>query len=426
MSASRQKRLEQAQIRVLLKAPFFAAGVARLPVVWDDSFPTAYTDGREIRWNPEFFDKLKDQELVTVLCHEVCHPLLGHLWRFDGCEHDLANQAADHAVNLMLKEFSAVEVGKAKADPFPFPEPADAYCADPRYTGWNEERIYSDLANRPRNQGGQSKTGVGQGAKQGGGNVQSIPKGAKTSPSGLSAPKNGIHSMPSFGQFKAPSAAKPGQSDAKKLKSDWEGVFIQSVASCKGQGNLPGMLDKLLAGLLKPAVPWPELLRQWLRQQAADDWDWLKPDLALSDGSGFLMPSLNSESMGPVVFGSDWSGSTQGELVEKFHVEKQSCLDEMRPAKLVDIGFDTKVCWEKEYLPGETIDKRVAGGGGTSFVDFFRRVGELVPAPRAVVVLTDLDGEFPDEAPPFGILWITWEKSGKAPFGEVIFAEQAS
>ncbi len=424
--STRQQRLEQAQIRILLKVPFFAAGVARLPVVWDDSIPTACTDGREIRFSPVFFDSLTDHQIVTVLCHEVCHPLLGHLWRFQGCEHDLANQAADHAVNLMLKEFSGIEVGKAKADPFPFPEPAEAYCADPRYSGWNEERIYADLANRPKNPGGQGGNGQGQGGKQGGGNVQSSPKGGKTSPRGNSAPNSGIHSMPPFGQFKAPSVGKAGQPDPKKLKTEWENTLIQSVATCKGQGNFPGMLDKLLSGLLKPVVPWPELLRQWLRTQAADDWDWMRPDLALSDSSGFLMPSLNSEAMGPVVFGSDWSGSTQGDLVEKFHVEKQSCLDELRPAKLVDIGFDTRVVWEREYLPGESIEKRVAGGGGTSFIDFFRRVGELSPAPRAVVVLTDLFGDFPSEVPPYGVLWVTWEKDGKAPFGEVIFAAQAS
>ncbi len=418
--STRQQRLEQAQIRVLLKVPFFAAGVARLPVVWDDSIPTACTDGREIRWSPDFFDRLTDHQIVTVLCHEVCHPLLGHLWRFQGCEHDLANQAADHAVNLMLKEFSGIEVGKAKADPFPFPEPAEAYCADPRYSGWNEERIYADLANRPKMPQGNSG-----GSKTAGGSSNGQGKAGKGQ-GNASKSMPGASSMPSFGQFKAPSVGKAGQPDPKKLKTEWENTLIQSVAACKGQGNLPGMLDKLLSGLLKPAVPWPELLRQWLRTQAADDWDWMRPDLALSDSSGFLMPSLNSEAMGPVVFGSDWSGSTQGDLVEKFHVEKQSCLDEMRPAKLVDIGFDTRVVWEREYLPGESIEKRVAGGGGTSFIDFFRRVGELSPAPRAVVVLTDLDGEFPSEVPSFGVLWVTWEKDGKAPFGEVIFAPQAS
>jgi len=421
MSASRQKRLEQAQIRVLLKAPFFAAGVARLPVVWDDSIPTACTDGREIRWNTEFFDRLKDQELVTVLCHEVCHPLLGHLWRFEGCEHDLANQAADHAVNLMLKEFSAVEVGRAKADPFPFPDPQDAYCADPRYTGWNEERIYSDLANRPRNQGGQGKTGVGQGAKQGGGNVQSIPSGGKTPTKGNSAPNSGNHGMPSFGQFKAPSAAKPGQSDPKKLKSDWEGVFIQSVAACKGQGNLPGMLEKLLAGLLKPAVPWPELLRQWLRQQAADDWSYARLDIPLSDGSGFVIPSLHSESIGRVVFALDTSGSVSEKLMRQFKAEIQSCLDELRPSRLTEICCDTKVNLEREYFPGDRVLMDVSGRGGTSFVPVMERCMAMDELPRVLVYLTDGDGDFGEE-PPFPVLWVMYGGCSKAPYGEVVQA----
>ena len=95
---SREKRLEKAQMRVPFTVPFFAPGVAKLPVTWDKSVDTACTDGEGIKWNPEFFDKLKDQELVTVLCHEVCHCLLGHIWRIPPDQDwDRWNQATDHA-----------------------------------------------------------------------------------------------------------------------------------------------------------------------------------------------------------------------------------------------------------------------------------------------------------------------------------------
>jgi predicted metal-dependent peptidase len=94
-------------MRVLSQVPFFAPGVARLPVVWDESIDTACTAGDNIRFNPGFFDKLKEQEVVTVLCHEVAHCLLGHIWRAPvGCEWEIWNQATDHAVNNMLKEFA--------------------------------------------------------------------------------------------------------------------------------------------------------------------------------------------------------------------------------------------------------------------------------------------------------------------------------
>jgi predicted metal-dependent peptidase len=153
-----------------------------------------------------------------------------------------------------------------------------------------------------------------------------------------------------------------------------------------------------------------------------DDWDFMAPRQDFPE-SDFIMPSLRSERVAGVVFGSDWSGSTYGSLVERFHAEKQECLDSLQPSSLVDIGFDTRVAWEKTYHPGDQIDKTVKGGGGTDFRPFFARVAELVPAPKVVVVLTDMAGSFPDNPPEVPTIWVTWEKNAKAPFGEVIEVE---
>ena len=416
MSTLRQRRLERAQLQTLFRAPFFAQGVARLPVVWylGPDCPTAQTDGKEIRWNPAWFDSLPDAVLPTVLCHEVCHLMLGHLWRCDGREHDAWNVACDHATNLMLKEFSALQMSRNLADPVPFPDPQDAYCADPQYAGLSEEAIYAKLPKR--SQGPQNALGgvlVASGPSK-------SPVGGKASGSGDATGAPSAHSMPDFGQFQP----QVSSSETKKLQNDWEAVLIQAAAAmaASGYGRLPGSLQRLVNGLVSPVVPWPQVLRSWLREQCADDWDWLQPALEY-DGSGFILPSLRSERMGPVVFGSDWSGSTWGDLVDKFHAEKQGCLDDMRPRKLVDIAFDTRVISVREYVPGDSIDPMIRGGGGTSFIDLFRHCEEMNPAPRCVVVLTDLCGEFPVQAPSMPVIWVTWEKGGKAPFGQVIYAE---
>jgi predicted metal-dependent peptidase len=92
----------------------------------------------------------------------------------------------------------------------------------------------------------------------------------------------------------------------------------------------------------------------------------------------------------------------------------------LRPQKLVDIGFDTRVVWQREYRQGEELEKVVRGGGGTSFVDLFKVCAEMNPLPKCVVVLTDLDGTMPKEEPPFPVLWVVYGGGNKAPFGEVI------
>jgi predicted metal-dependent peptidase len=400
MSSSRQKRLERAQMRVLFQVPFFASGVAKLPVIWDDSIPTACTNGEHIRWNGQWFDSLPDAVLPTVLCHEVAHPLLGHLWRIpSGADWKGWNIATDHAVNLMLKDFSEKVMAQRLADPFPFPDPQDTYCADPQYAGMSEEAIYARLPKQGGNNGG------GQGKSAGN-------------------QKPGANTMPSFGDIEAPKGSPTQQ---KNLQNDWKATLIQSVAVGKAQGNLPAGLKRLVDSLVNPVVPWPDLLRAFLREQVQDDWNWSKPD-PLFDESGFILPSLDSEGVGVVVFATDTSGSIDEKLLAQFQSEKQACLDELRPRSLVDIYCDAKIQAVHEYRAGESIGRKCPGGGGTSFEPVFEHIRDKMgETPKAVVYLTDLMGSFPTEVPPYPVLWVTWEREGKAPFGEVVFANpQAS
>ncbi len=427
MSASRQKRLEKAQIRVLFNAPFFAPAVARLPVVWDASIPTACTDGKEIRWSPEFFDSLADHELVTVLCHEVCHPMLGHIWRAPGgCDHRTWNIACDHAVNLMLKEFSALTVGKGKADPFPFPKPENAYCADPRFKGQSEEQIYRVLVSEGQNGGGGNGASAGGAQGSGNGTSQVSGQAIKTPVRGSAGPSSApkAHSMPDFGQFSVPKPASAGSSEAvqgKRDAADWQNTLIQAVQLCKGRGVLPGELERLVDTLVNPRVPWSSVLRSMLWEQCADDWSWLRPDLTM-ESSGFILPSLYSERMGSVVFAVDTSGSIDGPLLQAFKSEIQGCLDQMRPVKVVEICCDAAITRERDYFPGDSVLLDAPGGGGTSFVPVMNRCRDMQPQPKAVVYLTDGDGDYGTD-PGLPVFWVMYGGRKEAPYGTVVKVE---
>ncbi len=396
---SRIKRAEKAQIRTLLHVPFFAPGIARLPVVFDDVTETACTDGKEVRFGTKFFDSLTDDQVVTVLCHEVCHCMLGHLWRAAaGCDWEQWNIATDHAVNLMLKEFSAQVMAGGLADPFPFPDPQDAYCADPQYAGLAEEVIYGKLPKRPPGGGG-NKPGKGGKAGQG---------------------KPGAGSMPSFGQMTQPKNPTPANKQAQKqLANQWQNALVQAAQMAKGRGDLPGSMERLIDGIINPKVPWQEILRSWLREQASDDWDFTQPAPEYSDGD-FLMPSMRSEKIGTVVFATDTSGSINHDLLKVFQGEKQNCMDDMRPSKVVDIYCDTAINLVKEYQAGDTIGKQAPGGGGTSFVPVWEHIETMPERPKAIVYLTDLDGDFGSD-PGVPVIWVTWTKGGNAPFGEVVY-----
>lgn len=429
MSDSRHKRLDRAQMRVLFHVPFFAPGVAKLPVEFLPEVdyavkfcelgqkPTACTDGERLYWCGEWFDSLPDQVLVTLLCHEVCHCLLGHIWRLPppGGDHGLANEAADHAVNVMMKEFGALVTAKRLADPFPFPADAPG-LADLQFSGMAEEAIYAKLASQRSNTPWNGAKPAGVGGVPGGQAGSRQPAGGKNSPTGNVGANGGRHNLPSFGQFQA----KPGQqSTSKKLHNDWQGTLIQSVAAMQGRGDLPAGLERLVGRLVSPAVDWWQVLRSWLREQCSDDWNFQVPAMEYS-GCGFLLPSLRSEKMGEVVFATDTSGSIDNDMLVRFQAEKQGCLDEMRPRRLLDIYCDAKVQLVEDYAVGDVIKAQCPGGGGTSFVPVWRELEKRGVSPKCLVYLTDLDGEFGTD-PGYPVVWITWTKGGKAPFGQVIY-----
>ncbi len=325
----------------------------------------------------------------------------------------------------MLKEFGALVAGRGAADPFPFPDPQDAYCADPRFKGMAEEQIYRELMAGPKNPGGGNQSPSGAGQAQGSGAGQSGGASIKARPGSNAGPSpvQKAHSMPSFGDFTIPKPASPGSAEASQAKrdaSDWSNTLIQAVQMAQGRGTLPASLERFVSELVNPRVPWPSLLRNWLREQCAEDWDFLTPDLTMG-GSGFILPSLKSEKMGAVVFAVDTSGSVDGPLLAQFHAEMQNCLDEIRPRELVAVYCDAAVHDVREYSPGETIRPDVKGGGGTAFGPVFEHVEQSGKVPKCLVYLTDLMGSFPDVAPDYPTIWVTTEKAGKAPFGQVVY-----
>jgi predicted metal-dependent peptidase len=69
--------------------------------------------------------------------------------------------------------------------------------------------------------------------------------------------------------------------------------------------------------------------------------------------------------------------------------------------------------------------RRLAGGGGTSFVPVFdwiaRKVREGEAAPDALIYCTDGHGTFPPRAPDYPVVWVvTRGSAARFPFGQVI------
>ena len=106
-----KKRLNRLQVRLINEYPFFGELILGLKPV-ATKCGTAATDMDKLYFDPDFAEKLSDEEMLFVIMHELMHCVLKHPIRGQGKEHFIYNVACDIVVNSNLFYY----LGK---DPFP-------------------------------------------------------------------------------------------------------------------------------------------------------------------------------------------------------------------------------------------------------------------------------------------------------------------
>src|SRR5690242_20345889 len=98
------KRVQIARSTLLLDQPFFGVLALGLELTEDATCKTAWTNGQSLGFSPAFVDTLTDDELKGLIAHEVMHCACGHPWRRDARDHTRWNEAADYAINAVLRD----------------------------------------------------------------------------------------------------------------------------------------------------------------------------------------------------------------------------------------------------------------------------------------------------------------------------------
>ncbi|MGD0109761.1 MAG: VWA-like domain-containing protein [Rhodopila sp.] len=134
---------------------------------------------------------------------------------------------------------------------------------------------------------------------------------------------------------------------------------------------------------------------------------------------GLYLPSLRSETIGPVVVAVDTSGSIDDATLAAFAAEITAILDEAAPAAIHVVYCDHAIAGTETYEPGDVIDLTPHGGGGTAFRPVFEWIARSGIQPVSAVYLTDLCGWDFGPEPDYPVLWVSTDLTN-APFGEVI------
>jgi predicted metal-dependent peptidase len=379
-------RIKKAHIAIMQHKEFcaFAGILACGNVEVTTSVPTACTDGWNVKYNPEFIERAMptDPELRLLVLHEAMHKAYRHLtvWKYlSKINHQLANVAMDHFVNLSLIDTDA---GSGFLQ-----MPKEGIQPEPKYRGWNVLQIFTDLESEDEGNDGDGPDGFDEHDFDG-------PPGGDS-----------------------PTDQEIEDEIGRAIR---QGEMIRKQRS-KGAGGSDGMFGDLLA----PKVDWRKALRDFITETCAgrDESSWAKPNRRfLSDD--VYMPSMVGTTLNELVVGFDTSGSVFGSSeMTRFVSEITTIIEQVKPSKIHVIYWDTAVAGHQTFEDGQFAvqDLKPKGGGGTDGAVLFDYLRKKRITPDAIVQFTDgYVGDWGTTDVP--TLWaITTDMT--APFGTTIYLE---
>ena len=369
-----EKRLSKAKTSLVLEHPFIGNIALNMPFEVTEEVPTAATDGKRAKFNPNFCEKLSDEELKFLVAHECMHPMLEHPFRRG--ERDIRNwnKAGDYVINQLL-----VDEGIGK-----MPE------------------------------GGLYDNDIWQ---QGNGTTDGIYKVLPIIDDG----EGGVGSVGGQGDPLDECLDADGSpAEQEQNAAEWKVKVAQAAQAAKMMGKMSAGVERFVGEVLQPKVDWREVLQRFVEKCKDDTRSWARPNRRFLS-QGMYLPSTSGEAMGELVVAVDCSGSIGQEEIDQFAAEVTTIKEDSNPSAIHVVYFDSEVSHYDKFTRDDEVHITPHGGGGTAFSPVFKYLEEHNIEPVACVFLTDLYcGDFGAE-PAYPTLWVTTDSnSTDAPFGEVV------
>lgn len=352
--------MNKAKIALMNRADsaFFTTICFSLVHKWDPNIPTAATNGKQIRFNPQFFMTLSTEERVFLLLHESMHCAYLHMSRLQGRDMRKWNVAADYVINLQLVDrgFTMPSVG----------------LLDRQYAGMSTEQVYDAL--------------------------------------------------PDCQNVQVQLDLEPAEGDEEDLQQDIQDILvraqIQSKLSGDKPGTIPGDIEIFLRKLLDPKLPWNQILAKYLNSFAKNDYTFKKPNRRFFPKHH--LPSMHSEALGEIAIAIDTSGSVTDEEFHRFVSETHSILRMMNPEQISLIQFDTDIkSVDTVRSVMELMRVKFTGRGGTYIEPVMDWA--IANKPQVMLVFSDGYFNMPQSYPKNPILWMIHNnESFEAPIGKVV------
>ncbi|MDD9991919.1 MAG: VWA-like domain-containing protein [Rhodospirillales bacterium] len=413
------RRVSDCVTALLRDQPFFGSLALRLPIRPDPARETLASDGREIRYSPDWIANTDADFIKTAIGRVVLACALKHHTRRGMREPGRWQQASQLVTHGLLRDAG-----------FKLPPEAEAW------DGISVEQAYDRLPEPQDDDGhGGAEDGPppspgagsdGSDDPQDGGADHDDQSGGDTDASGDADPQNGDDTGEDDGTGEAPSVdpagtgeimdaaarngADPGTADASMdvnaEEQAWDEAMHQALNLAKAQGKAPGAVEETVRDAHRSTLDWRSLLRRYMTDAAARDYSWSVPNRRFID-SGLYLPSIRSEGMGALAVIIDTSGSVDSDALAAFWSEIREVAAEIEPDRIVVLQVDAAVQDEEHYVPGELPERIVVKGRwGTDFRPGFERLAEQGIRPAVCLYFTDMDCDrYPETEPDFDVLW---------------------
>ncbi len=387
------------------------AGAVRVDI--DDRVPTmgVFASGRMIA-NREFVARLKDNELVFVLAHELLHLALRTHDRAKGSSTIEFNYAHDYIINDILRVelgFAAIPAGgldmegarekSAEEIVLSFRKGGSQLQSQTRV--WEGRAVAANKVFRGGRRG--FGTPADQSRADDGGELAGDVLGDKLEREWFS----------DDAERQAENARRIEELAAKGL------ALAKALAALKGRGADPGASQQVvsaLRGLYR--TPWQMALQKWLESVAPGERTFVRPSRRGQDCGDAILPGRKRESWMLNVL-LDTSGSMTSEIPRALGAIAEFC-EAMAVDAIRMVQCDVAITADAILTPDELAAFQVSGFGGS---DLSPAMLALADDPRvtAAVIVTDGDIEYPREEMPYRVLWVLPTRGRfSPPYGVVV------
>lgn len=414
------RKLLLARMRLLSSNGFYGLLLMHIKLGLDKTIEKAAMDSARIVFNPEFVDRLTDEEIDYCLLHMVIHIAMKHCDRKGNYKDEKYWEAADIVTNSLILDSYGGDMSRIFLSESGGIQPH--LCPDDsRGSEHTVEEVCRMLKVQVELEKGKEK--------------QAKMIGIVGEGNGNSEDNESLDNSTGWDNHDRLANENKQMNDSERMLNDikWQS-HIQNAAEAmedrswattsKGRGLVPGFAERFLEELRKPQNDWRALLTDFIQEEVCD-YSFTPPDRRY-DGD-FFLPDYNDKDIEvkKILFMIDTSGSMSTKDITDCYSEIKGAIDQFNGRIEGWLGFfDATIVEPKPFEDEESFSIiRPKGGGGTSFDIIFKYVNEKMndDPPVSIVILTDGMAPFPDERVTNDIptLWIINNEMITPPWGRV-------